>query len=175
MFLPMLSSPTQSLRPQWTAGMPRSENLIPSSGCGPAGQADNKDLYRKLLVFRGHCCPTTQRDGPCSVGWSSQDAPFLKGHPLLHLVPVPCRTSTLGGCLTPTSGGNHSPWAPHHRDTHALHDHRQSWYPPTPGGLGERWCPPPASIQAAPCRAARSKRVGETQAKQIKHGGQIDL
>lgn len=67
MFLLTLSSPTQSLGPWLTVRMPRSETLTRSSDCGPAGQADNKDLHPKLLVIHGHCCPRTQRDGLCSA------------------------------------------------------------------------------------------------------------
>lgn len=133
MLLLTLSSPTQSLWLRWTVGTPRSENLTPSSGCSPAGQAENKDLHPELLVFRGHCCPRTQRDGPYSVGQSGQDAPFPKGHSPFCPVPMPGRTSppkAMGGCLAPTSGANHAPRAPHCRDASALHDHRWPWYPP---------------------------------------------
>lgn len=81
MFLLTLFSPTQSLEPWSTARTLRSETLSPSSGCGPTGQADNKDLHSKLLVIRGHCHPRTERDRLCSAGRSGQDAPSPKGHP----------------------------------------------------------------------------------------------
>lgn len=110
-------------------GMLRSENPTPSSGCGPARQVDGKDLHPELLVIHGHCCPRTQRDRPCSVGQSSQDAPSPKGPPT---VPVPGRTSPLSTLAPhsmrempgPTSRENYTPQAPLQRDAHALHGHR---------------------------------------------------
>lgn len=51
----------------------------------------------------------------------------------------PC---SAGGCLAPTSGGNHTPQAPHCRDAHALDGHIWPWYPPPQGFRGEAASPP---------------------------------
>lgn len=123
MFLPTLSSPIQSLRPQWTAEMPRSENLILSSG---VVQLDKKTIKIWTASFgvpwsllshdtEGWTLLSGMEQPGCSLSQGIYSAP-----------PAPCARQYQypGGCLTPTSGGNHSPWAPHHRDAHALHDHR---------------------------------------------------
>lgn len=131
-------------------GMLGSESPMPSSGCVPARQVDNKHLHLELLVIHGHCCHRTQRDRPCPVGQSSQDARSPKEPPTLCPVPVPSRTSPLRA-LAPHSmegmSGTHLWGKPHSTGTSSKGCSYFAWpqmtlFPILPGFMRESASPP---------------------------------